>query len=213
MAIMRQEARPPSVGDVTVSTPEYMQRVVATFSQLARSSNQVNQRSGVSVRLSVSNLEVLGANALRRGLRAGERTVVPRVSDLSALAASTSGKVEIEALEEGREGAILENLVKGAVLTVYKEVVDPGAVRDVVGEFECGAVAHTGEDVPSGQLAALLDSVPSLRAPVAALTAGDDSAASVAAAVEFVLEGLHLSKRLNKDTSAGAPGATYRSRS
>ena len=213
IAIMRQEARPPSVGDVTVSTPEYMQRVVATFSQMARSSNQVNQRSGVSVRLSVSNLEVLGANALRRGLRAGEHTVVPRVSDLSALAASTSGKVEIEALEEGREGAILENLVKGAVLSVYKELVDPAAVRDVVTEFESGAVAHTGEDVPSQQLVALLDAVPSLRAPVAALTAGDDSASSVAAAVEFVLEGLHLSKRLNKDASSGSASATYRSRS
>jgi magnesium chelatase subunit I len=213
MAIMRQEARPPSVGDITVSTPEYMQRVVATFSQLARSSNQVNQRSGVSVRLSVSNLEVLGANALRRGLRAGERTVVPRVSDLAALAASTSGKVEIEALEEGREGAILENLVKGAVLTVYKELVDPAAVRDVVSEFESGAVAHTGEDVPSGQLATLLEAVPALRAPVAALTAGDDSAPSIAAAVEFVLEGLHLSKRLNKDASSGSSAATYRSRS
>ncbi|MFM7686441.1 MAG: magnesium chelatase, partial [Actinomycetota bacterium] len=139
--------------------------------------------------------------------------VVPRISDLSALAASTSGKVEIEALEEGREGAILENLVKGAVLSVYKELVDPAAVRDVVTEFESGAVAHTGEDVPSQQLVALLDAVPSLRAPVAALTAGDDSASSVAAAVEFVLEGLHLSKRLNKDASSGSASATYRSRS
>ena len=73
VAIMRQEARPPSVGDVQVTVPDYLEQVIATFSQMARSSNQVNQRSGVSVRLSVSNLEVLGANALRRGLRAGER--------------------------------------------------------------------------------------------------------------------------------------------
>src|SRR6187402_619037 len=85
VAIMRQEARPPSVGDVAVRTPHYMEQVVATLSQLARASNQVNQRSGVSVRLSVSNVEVLGANALRRGLRAGETVVVPRVSDLSSL--------------------------------------------------------------------------------------------------------------------------------
>ena len=82
-----------------------------------------------------------------------------------------------------------------------------------VTEFESGAVAHTGEDVPSAQLVALLDSVPSLRGPVAALTAGDDSPPSVAAAVEFVLEGLHLSKRLNKDASTGSSAATYRSRS
>ncbi len=213
MAIMRQEARPPSVGDVTVNTPAYMEHVVATFSQLARSSNQVNQRSGVSVRLSVSNLEVLGANALRRGLRAGERTVVPRVSDLSSLAASTSGKVEIEALEEGREGAILEHLVKAAVLSVFKELVTPDQTRDVVVAFEAGIVAHTGDDIPSADLARLLDEVPSLRTPIATLTGGDESPAAVAAAVEFVLEGLHLGKRLNKDGASGATGATYRGRS
>jgi len=210
-AIMRQEAPPASVGDVTVSIPEYLEEVVATFSQMARASNQVNQRSGVSVRLSVSNLEVLGANALRRGLRAGERNVAARVCDLDALAASSGGKIEIESLEEGRDGVILENLVKGAVLTVYKSRVSPDQVRDVIAAFEEGIVAHTGEDVASVEEARLVDQIPAMRTAVAALTGGDESPAAVAAAVEFVLEGLHLSKRLNKDTSA--VGATYRSRS
>ena len=212
MSIMRQEARPATVGDVTVTVPAYLERVVATFSQLARSSNQVNQRSGVSVRLSISNVEVLGANALRRGLRAGEKFVVPRVSDLGALAASTSGKVEIESLEEGREGVILENLIKASVLTVFKEVVSLDQVRDVVAAFEEGVVVHTGEDIPSTDLAALLGEVPAIQAAVLSLTAGDESPASVAAAVEFVLEGLHLSKRLNKDGASSGSGATYRGR-
>ncbi len=212
VAIMRQEARPPSVGDVDVQMPAYMERVIATFSQLARGSNQVNQRSGVSVRLSVSNLEVLGANALRRGLRAGERHVVPRVCDLGALAASTSGKVEIESLEDGREGLILENLVKAAVLTVFKELVPPDQVREVVTAFDEGIVAHTGEDVTSVDEARLLEQVEALRTPVRTLTGDDESPAAVAAAVEFVLEGLHLSKRLNKDSAAGSAAATYRSR-
>ena len=214
MQIMSQEARPPSVGDVTVTIPEYMRHVVATFSQLARGSNQVNQRSGVSVRLSVSNIEVLAANALRRGLRAGEHHVVPRVCDLDALAASTSGKIEIESLEEGRDGAILDNLLKSAVLTVFKELVAPEQTRDVVSAFEEGIIAHTGEDVASSVEAQLVEQVPALRAPVAALTGGDESPAAVAAAIEFVLEGLHLSKRLNKDAArgAGTSGATYRGR-
>jgi magnesium chelatase subunit I len=210
--IMRQEARPASVGGITVKVPDYLERVVATFSQMARSSNQVNQRSGVSVRLSVSNVEVLGANALRRGLRAGEQSVVARVCDLDALAASSGGKIEIESLEEGRDGIILENLVKGAVLTVYKERITPDLVRDVVGAFEEGIVAHTGEDIPSADEAQLLEQVPALGTAVQSLTGGDESPAAVAAAVEFVLEGLHLSKRLNKDATARG-GATYRSRS
>src|SRR5262249_53134399 len=97
--IMRQEARSPSVADVDVSVPDYLEDVVATFSHLARASSHVNQRSGVSVRLSVSNYEVLAANAVRRALMTGEREVVPRVSDLEALASSTVGKIEIESLE------------------------------------------------------------------------------------------------------------------
>ena len=209
--IVKQEARSPSVAGVDVRMPEYLAEVITTISHLARASTHVNQRSGVSVRLSVTNYEVVSANALRRALRAGERVVVPRVDDLEALAASSGGKIEIESLDEGREGAIFDNLVKGAVLTVFKERVAPEQTRDVVNAFEEGVVAHTGEDVPSSTLAALVESVPALRPPVGALTAGDESPAAVAAAVSFVLEGLHLSKRLNKDTSGTS--ATYRSRS
>src|SRR5947209_292812 len=55
VAIMRQEARPLSIGDVKVTVPDYLADVVATISHLARSSPHVNQRSGVSVRLTVAN--------------------------------------------------------------------------------------------------------------------------------------------------------------
>ena len=112
--IMKQEAQPLSVGETAgVAVPDYLGEVVATFSQLARASHHVNQRSGVSVRLSVSNYEALAANALRRGLRAGERHIVARVDDLDALAASSIGKIEIEALEDGREGVIFEKPRQG----------------------------------------------------------------------------------------------------
>ena len=210
VAIMRQEARPGALVDIPMRLPDYMEDVVATFSHLARQSSHVNQRSGVSVRLSVSNIEVLGANALRRSLRSGEREVVPRVSDLEALASSTSGKIEIETLEEGREGQIIEAMLKGAILTVFKERLSPERLRGVLTAFDEGVVAHTGEDVPSAQMAALVTSIPALREPVEDLTGGDESPAAVAAAVEFILEGLHLSKRLNKDASGAR--ATYRSR-
>ena len=209
--IIRQEARPPSVGDIAVTVPAYMELIVATFSQLARSSSQVNQRSGVSVRLSVSNYEVMCANALRRGLRLGETAVVPRICDLDAFASSTSGKIEIEALEEGREGHVLRELIKASVLTVFREVVSPELTRDVLTAFEEGAVVHTGEDVPSVDQSQLVESIPSLQPMVDSLIAGDTSPASVASAVEFILEGMHLSKRLNKDASASG-GGTYRSR-
>ena len=210
VAIALQEARPFDVEGIRVSVPDYMSELVATLTHLARESSHVNQRSGVSVRLTVANQEVLVANATRRALRHGERDVSPRVSDLDALAASTMGKIEIETLEDGREEQIAEHLLRSAVLTVFKRRVSPSALRDVVLAFEEGASVHTGDDVSSADVARLVEDVPALREPVAALAAGDESPAGLASAVELVLEGLHLSKRLNKD-SVGA-GATYRSR-
>jgi magnesium chelatase subunit I len=170
----------------------------------------VNQRSGVSVRLSVANLEVLAANAVRRALRSGEREVVPRVCDLDALASSTAGKIEIESLEEGREASIIENMLRGAVLSVFKDRLSPDKVREVVGAFDGGVVAQTGEDMPAAEEASLVAQIPALREPVLSLTGGDESPAAMASAVEFVLEGLHLSKRLNKDSAGGR--SAYRGR-
>ena len=105
---------------------------------------------------------------------------------------------------------MLETLLKQAVLTVYKDRVSPEQVRDVLAAFEDGVVAHTGEDITSVEEAKLVDAVPGLSVAVLALAGNDESPAAIAAAIEFVLEGLHLSKRLNKDASA--TGATYRSR-
>ncbi len=211
VAIAEQESRPFAVDGVRVTVPAYMTEIVATLSHLARESAHINQRSGVSVRLTVSNNEVLVANAIRRSLHHGERDVSPRVSDLDALAASTMGKVEIEALDDGRDEQIAEHLVRAATLSVFKSTVDPGGLRDIVVAFDEGRIVHTGEDVSSTDLARLVEDVPALRGPVAALAGGDESPAVVASAVELVLEGLHLSKRLNKDGVDGR--ATYRSRS
>ena len=211
--IMLAEATPPVVGDaeVTVAVPEHLMRVVAEFSHLARSSNHVNQRSGVSVRLSVANYEALAANALRRALRSGEAEAVARIDDLDALAATSIGKIEIEALEDGREGVVFENLLRQAVLSAFRDLVDPSLTTPVVEAFEEGLVAHTGEGLPSAELAALATEVPGLADAIAPLVGPDASAPVVASAVEFVLEGLHLSRRLNKDEASS--GATYRSRS
>ena len=210
MQIVRQEARPATIGDVQVHYPAFMEEIVAQISHLARANANVSQRSGVSVRVSVSNHELLAANAVRRGLRAGETMVAPRVSDLEALVASTAGKIEIESVDDGREGAVFEQILRGAVLQVYKRRVSGDKTKELITAFESGTVVSTGEDVSSSELFGFAQKVPELQQLALSLLDGNESPASVASAVEFVLEGLHLAKRLNKD-SAGAR-ATYRSR-
>ena len=209
MAVVAQEARPLGAPGIQVTVPTYMAEVVAAITHQARRSAQVNQHSGVSVRLSIANQETLVANALRRALRLGEPQAVPRVSDLPALAASTGGKVEIETLEDGREGEIVDRLVKGAVLETWRAWCRPERFRDLVTAFEGGLAVDTGDDVPSSAYAGFAD-LPGIKETLGDLEVGE-APAEVASAVEFVLEGLHLSKRLNKDAHAGR--ATYRARS
>jgi magnesium chelatase subunit I len=209
LQIVAQEARPLEALGLRVQVPTFMSEVVGTLSHLARQSPNINQRSGVSVRLSIANYETLVANAARRSLRLGEKDVVPRISDLEALASSTSGKVEIETLEEGRDGQVVDRLVKQATLTVFKARCPIEQFRDVVLAFDEGTVVHAGDDVASSAYSDVLGRMPVLRSSVVAL-AGSETPAAVASATEFVLEGLHLSKRLNKEAVGGR--ATYRGR-
>jgi magnesium chelatase subunit I len=216
VAIIEQEADLASADGLDVAVPSFMTEVCANLSHAARASQHINQRSGVSVRLSISNTEVMVANAVRRSLRSGATAVVPRIVDLDALPASTSGKIEIETLDEGRDHEILENLVRAAVLAVFKDRVPPDTQRAVVDAFEGDVVVDTGEDVTDDAYAAMLESIPALQAPVKALLSEEDpsdaeSPAMIASAIELVLEGLHLSKRLNKD--GGGSKSQFRSRS
>ena len=208
-AVVKQEARPLTADGLTVHVPEFMAEIVAEASQQARRSPHINQRSGVSVRLSIANYETLVANATRRALRHGEHEVVPRVSDLDALVASTAGKVEFETVDDGREEQVLDRIIKTAVLETFRARTRPEKLTDIVNAFEEGIVVHTGEDIASSEYGRLLDEMPALRETLSDLDV-PESPAGVASAVEFVLEGLHLSKRLNKDALGGR--AAYRGR-
>jgi magnesium chelatase subunit I len=210
LGVIVQEAAAPDGLGVVVNVPAFMAEVVATLSHLARSSPHVNQRSGVSVRLSISNYETLVANATRRALRLGEKDAVPRVSDLDALASSTAGKVEVETIDDGRDEQVVERLLKAAVLTVFKERCPMDQFRDVITAVDESTVIHAGDDVRAAEYVGVLQALPALREPVMRLTGGNESPGVVASAVEFVLEGLHLSKRLNKE--AAGTRATYRGR-
>ena len=215
MDIVEQEASIPEFDGLTVAVPEFMSRVVATISHEARRSPHLNQRSGVSVRMSVANQEAMTASAIRRALRSGETVAVPRVSDLDALTAAMAGKVEVDSIDEDRDGEILDRIVRAAVLGVFREVVPGELHRGVVEAFEEHDGVAVGEAVGAAAYAEVALEIPAL-ATASAVLLGDEPDGSdpppalVASAVELVLEGLHLSKRLNKVTTGS--GSRYRNR-
>ena len=211
IANMRQErvafvdAAPP-----VLEEPPYMLELVAEISQLARRSAEISQRSGVSVRVSITNLEALQANALKRAVRLGEPTASARVSDLGALIPSTTGKIELETLnDEAPEERVVERLMARALANVFGRRVAIDDLDPVVSAFESGLVLETGERVRSREYVRWARETPGLAAAVARL-GGDDSPAAVASGVEFLLEGLHLHRRLNKDRAADGGGGRYR---
>jgi magnesium chelatase subunit I len=208
MRIMEQEGTVFESDDFDVVVPEYMKEIVAEITRLARRSPDVNQRSGVSVRASVADYEAMLANALRRSIRLGETEVVPRVSDLPFVMPALQGKVELETVEEGKDEQILERLIQGAVVAVFNRTCSDVALETVVDAFKSGLSAETGEALQSGQYQRLLSQIDGLRPIVEGVTDGDARPAVQASAIEFILEGLHLNKRLNKDTLPGQ--ARYR---
>ncbi|HZJ26099.1 MAG TPA: sigma 54-interacting transcriptional regulator, partial [Acidimicrobiia bacterium] len=173
MGVIAQEAVVPAAEGRSVSVPEFMTEIVAEVSQQARRSPHINQRSGVSVRLSIANFETMIANSLRRALRSGEDEVVPRVSDLDALVASTAGKIEIETLDDGRDDRVLERILRASVLEVFRARVRPESLGELVVAFDDGKVVHVGEDVPSTDYAGLLATMPELRRVLAELEVGE----------------------------------------
>ncbi len=197
--IMRQEARPPAPG-IVVSVPPFIEEIIAAFTHQVRRSPNVNQRSGVSVRFSIGALETIRAAAVRRAVRTGEDEAVPRVSDLPGVIAASMGRVEFESFEEGREAEILNQLARKALLDVFRRRLGGLDFSALTDAFEAGATVETGDLVPSADLVKQMGEVPA--GLLKRLSISGESPAVAASAVEFALEGLHLTKRLNKQPTA-----------
>jgi magnesium chelatase subunit I len=180
--------------------------VIAELTHLARRASEISQRSGVSVRVSICNYENLLSSALKRAIRLGEREAAPRVSDLGAIAASTSGKIELETVGDTGEDKVLGKLLQKAVLNVFGRSFAAPELETVVAAFQGALAFQVADDMPSREYVRQVGELPALRTIAQKLGATDP--ATLAAAVEFILEGLHLSKKLNKDVQAGA--ARYR---
>jgi magnesium chelatase subunit I len=208
MAIMEAERTHFASDGVVTRTPDYMRQVVAELTHLARKASEINQRSGVSVRVSICNYENLMSNALKRAIRLGEREAAPRVSDLGALVASTSGKIELETLGETSEDKVLTKLMQRAILNVFNRRFKAVELDEVVKAFEGSLRIDASEAMSSADYVRQLGQVRGLEAAVSRLGAAEP--ATIASAVEFVLEGLHLSRKLNKDIQAGG-ASRYRS--
>jgi magnesium chelatase subunit I len=198
LALLRQEAK------LTAEVGDHLLEVLARFTRNLRESASVDQRSGVSARFTIAAAEAVAASALRRSARTGDPEPVARICDVAPVLPTLLGKVEFEMGEEGRERAVLDHLLRLATAATYKERLAGLDLSGFTAVFSEGAVVETGELVAAADVLGQLGSVPGLFKVLSRL--GYDDGASrgqVAAAAEFTLEGLHLTRRLDKQTVGG----------
>ncbi len=200
--IMDQERRQSPNDSYQVFVPKYMKEIIAEITHLARKSPDINQRSGVSVRVSIANYETIIANATRRAIVIGEKLAVPRITDLPFLIASTTGKIELESFEDTKEEKILDDLIRKAVLLVFNRYYQVAKLEEITAYFNTGATTEVSETMANSIYLRYTKDIPGLANAIKSTTSSEQPE-SIAAAVEFIFEGLHLSKRLNRSKIEG----------
>jgi magnesium chelatase subunit I len=189
-------------GDVSYFVPKYIKEIVAVITHLARKSPDISQRSGVSVRVSIANLETVVANAIRRATVLGEKLAVPRMSDLPYIIASTTGKMEIEGFEDKNEQKIIDDFTRKAVLAVFNQYFQFDELEPIVRQFNGGFSVETSDTLSSRSYVRYVKEIPGLAKAVKKMTDAE-APENLASVVEFIFEGLHLNKRLNKTKVEG----------
>jgi magnesium chelatase subunit I len=199
VALIDQEAA------VVAPVPTHVVEVVARFAAALRSSSAVDQRSGVSARLAIAAVEAASASALRRGALAGEDHPVARVSDLPDVLPTVRGKVEFEMGEEGREDEVLQHLLRLVTAETFRARLAGVDLTAFTARFGEGETLETGVLVPAADILEQLGPVSGLATVLDRLGVEEEtiSPGQAAAAVELVLEGLHLTRRLSKDEIDG----------
>jgi magnesium chelatase subunit I len=124
------------------------------------------------------------------------------VSDLSAIMASTCGKIELDAVGDIKEERVVQKLINASILSVFSEYFEQKDFEQLVAGFEKGLNVQVGDDMSSMEYVNQLSRVGGLSKAIDKLN-GRGNPATVASSVEFILEGLHLNRRLNKDEING----------
>ena len=202
IGIMENECNTFSLEGFATNVPRYMKEIVAEITHTARRSPDINQRSGVSVRASIYNYEILLANALRRAIHLQESDIVPRLSDLPFVIPSLQGKVELEVIDDGKEEQVLEQLFETAILTIFDRNFTLEEVMPIALAFQTEMAVETGDSLHPGFYEDIIQQIEGLETAVDKIAPGDHQGLR-ASAVEFILEGLHLHEQLNKDKLQG----------
>lgn len=203
LRIVDQEQASVEIPDVELLVPHYIRNLVATISHEARVNPKVNARSGVSVRMTISNYEVLIANAQRRAVISGGSSAVPGILDLPALTASMMGKIEFDTWEADDEARVVDDIIVESIRKVGSEYSDSVWMHSLHAAIEDGSSFSFNPALDSVAQLQLLPFKTSLLQDIHSFV-GSESPAAVVGAIQFGLEYLYRTGRIRKDADGYA---------
>jgi magnesium chelatase subunit I len=208
LTITEQEAWT-SRGGAQIEVPQYVREVVEEIAFQARTERKIDKRSGVSQRMPISVLETVVSNAERRALANGESTVVPRVTDVYSALPSMTGKFELE-YEGELKGAdqVARDLVRAAVGSVFDAYFGDADAKQIIDWFDMGGSLSMSDTTDAATLVKDASAVQGLvDLAYRASVTKDSSTPAIAAAIDFLLEGLYSQKKISRSDVRGYHGA------
>jgi magnesium chelatase subunit I len=204
-----------------IRVPHFFREIVEQIAFEARKSEFVDQKSGVSARLTIAAMENLVSNAERRSITIGDQVIVPRICDLPHVLPGLTGKIEL-VFEGEQEGSVKVSkaLVGKAVRETFKRYFPdplrkrPRPVQDAPGSkqqpedpeygkivqwFEAGNKIEISDAMTIDEYTKELDKVKGLRDLTRKYMKGVEEQHELPSVMEFVLDGLHQNSKIAKD--------------
>lgn len=205
--ITQQEAKLAPEQLKSVEVPEVLQVLLEQISFTARESELVDEKSGVSARLSISGYENLVSTAERRMLINGEKSATARITDFWGVIPAITGKVELvyEGEQEGPYAVALELIGDSIKDVFFKFFPDPDKLRKgresdpygiIKAWFSGGNAVNILNDATEQDYRKELDKVAGLRRLVEAQDIPKEQAYTF---MELVLHGLSECNVINKN--------------
>ncbi len=205
MAITAQETWTERNSGRQIRVPGYLTEVVEQIAFLAREDKRVDRRSGVSQRLPIACTEAIISSVEQRAARNRETHAAARVADVYAAIPAMTGKMELEYEGELRGAdTIARELIRAAIGRVFTKYLGQSNLQPVVQWFEMGGELKVPEGAKAAEELAALRRIQGLLEHADRLGVhGKSGAALLAAAGEFILEGLWAQKRINRNEERG----------
>jgi magnesium chelatase subunit I len=206
--ITRQEAWSERNGTVQICIPDIYRTILENIAFEARSSEYIDQKSGVSTRMTITAMEQAISAAERRAIQNGEARTTLRITDIYHSVPALTGKLEL-VYEGEQEGAVnvAKHIIGRAINATFKVHFPDPAVRIREGEeelyknvldwFAAGNSLEIPDMKSDKSYQKSLGSVSGLMDIVKEHTSAEKE--ELYALMDLVIEGLHQNSKLGKD--------------